>query len=243
MHLDRLSRSLAALAAFAAAALAFAANTDAPPAFTDAEHVYNGCHLSAVAYLARFSAEFPTERGEPAVLVMANADGVRRPHTVALVTWNGEWFGRDEYFGTFRLGFKVDANPSAERLEARAASVLARLSARKNRTAGYRRPPMVRGELSPSELVREVATAARILPFPSSTFWLKDGAREYPVVLFRPSADTVAVYDPHRGTAVAECASRDDAGVVGLVAARLGYSGGVVRAEAPVAAAVVAMAR
>ena len=76
-----------------------------PPVFADAAHVANGCYISAVAYLAKFSTAFPAERGEPAAFVLPSAGGSNQPHTLAIVSWRGEWWARDEYFGVVPLGF------------------------------------------------------------------------------------------------------------------------------------------
>ena len=86
MHLIRTARfaALAVVIASTAGLLPATGPAEAAPAYPESEHVYFGCHISTVAYLARFSAEHPAERGRPAVLMMDNADGVRRPHTIAL---------------------------------------------------------------------------------------------------------------------------------------------------------------
>lgn len=225
--------SLVLSVATATAATTKATAEDAPPFFNDAAHVLNGCHLSSIAYLARFTAEFPAERGEPVVLIVPNGDGVKRPHTIALLTWKGTWWGRDEYFGVFRIGARVDSGVTADDLTDRATTLISRISSRASRNAGYRRPPVATGRLSSAELSREATVAASLIPHPSTTYWITDGGREYPLVFFRPSPGTIAVYDPHRGTGVAECAATDDSRVVAMVAARLGYNASSVRAEVP----------
>src|SRR5271170_721219 len=64
----------------------------APPHYTIDEHVFNGCHLSTIAFLARFHADFPAEHGEALIVLMRNAGGVRKAHTVALISWRGSWW-------------------------------------------------------------------------------------------------------------------------------------------------------
>jgi hypothetical protein len=89
-------------------------------------------------------------------------------------------------------------------------------------------------DLSPEERLREVTVAAQIIPYPTSIFWVRCGREELPVAFFRPGGRQVAVYDPQHGTSLAECSISDDARVVSLVAARLGYSSEGVRREASV---------
>jgi len=242
MHLIRTARfaALAVVIASTAGLLPATGPAEAAPAYPESEHVYFGCHISTVAYLARFSAEHPAERGRPAVLMMDNADGVRRPHTIALVTWRGMWWGRDEYFGTFPLNLPADAKVAGHRLEARATTALAKAAGRRDRTEGYRRPPVARGSLNREELAREAAAATRILPHAATTFWVSEGRHEYPLVFFRPDERTIAVYDPHSGTCVAETETRDATRIVAAVAARLGCRAASLRTELPAGTAVVA---
>src|SRR5579871_5282625 len=118
---------LAASAPSAAARLVDAGDPLAgPPHFTLEDHVFNGCHLSTIAFLARFNTEYPQERGEAVILTLKNGDGAYRSHTVALVTWHGAWWCRDEYFGVIALGRKVDAGQDKARLTERLQAVLER---------------------------------------------------------------------------------------------------------------------
>ncbi len=194
-----------------------------PPVYPDDDHVTNGCYVSAIAFLARFQAEFPNERGKPAVITLRNAEGARRAHTVALITWQGEWWGRDEYFGVFALGRSVAANPDPEQLAGRAETMLAKHATKLIRAARAGRPSAPAAEMSSAQRMREVAAVARMVPVQTTVFWVKCGKSELPVVFFRPGDRQIAVYDPLHGTSVAECASRDDAKIVAAVASRLGY--------------------
>lgn len=207
----------------------------APPVYADAEHVHHGCHLSTLAYLVRFCANFPAEQSEHAVLEMGNPGGGRRSHTIALVTWRNEWWGRDEYLGVFRLGIAATPHPDDRKLRARAASVLDRLNRRESAPPHYRRPPMSVGALSAGELAREAAVAARILPYPSQTYWVRAAGRA--------EENTVAVYDPHRGTCVAECVAQNDTAIVRAIAGRLGYDAASVRPDSNAAPVLIALAR
>ncbi len=94
-----------------------------PPAFPDAGHVPNGCYLSTAAYLARFAAAFPAERATNVAIAPRGFGGL---HTIALLTWRGEWWGRDEYFGVFRLGRAVAGNPDPVALARCAERLLAK---------------------------------------------------------------------------------------------------------------------
>jgi hypothetical protein len=203
----------------------------APPVYPDTAHVFNGCHLSTLAYLARFSTEFPAEQGRPVVVRMLNADGQTKPHTLALVTWHGAWWCRDEYFGVFSLQCPVTAEPNPARVVNRVERFYQQHARTCLRVPGTLRPTAAPESPSANERLHAVKTAAQILPFPHTIYWVRDGAREVPVVFFRPVRGQIAVYDPARGTAVAECASRDDAKIVAHAASLLGYRADAVRAD------------
>ncbi len=220
-----------------------AAGLQDPPAYPDGEHVSNGCYVSTFNFLARFRAEFPEERGEPAIVTLRNADGSRRPHTVALVSWQGEWWGRDEYFGVFPLGRSVAAHPNPEELAGRAGAMLEKHAAKLVRSRMASRPPTPATEMAAEQRVREVTAAARMIPARATVFWVKSGKSEVPVAFFRPTDRQIAVYDPLRGTSLAECACPDDAKVVAAVASRLGYRVDGVRADlaSPIGTVVAAV--
>lgn len=74
-----------------------------PPDFPDTRHVPNGCYLSAVTYTEKFKAAYPTEHVR---LQNFHPRGWPAAHMVALVTWQGAWFIRDEYFGVFSSSTK-----------------------------------------------------------------------------------------------------------------------------------------
>jgi hypothetical protein len=251
MHLDHLllnsrlgSLALAlalVLAAPAARALdlvpvassAAAATLSAPPAFPDSAHIPNGCHLSTVTFLAKFLAQYPQESGEPLVIAMHNDSGVRWNHTIAVISWHGQTWCRDEYFGVFALDCSFDQKPATNRLAIKAESALGRHvrtvlhSSEKNPLVP---PPDV---LSPEQRIQDVTVAAQMVPFQTTIYWVRSGKHEVPVAFFRPSAKQIAVYEPLHGTCLAECSIHDDAKVVSLVAAKLGYSAENVRAELP----------
>lgn len=214
----------------AAAARPLARGTDAPPPFPDAVHVANGCHLSTLAYLARFARTFPHERGEPLIVAMRNADGATRPHTIALVSWRGQWWGRDEYFGVFPLDAAVAAASSRPRLIARAETALERHAHARLRDAQGVGAIAARGA-SLAQRLRDVTIAAALLPHPAAIFWVRSGAAELPLLLFRTSDGHIALYDPAHGTCWAESTMRDDARFVALAAERLGYRVASVRAD------------
>ncbi len=70
-----------------------------------------------------------------------------------------------------------------------------------------------------------------MFPFPATSFWIRNGKHETPVAFFRSNSKPIAVYEPLHGTCLAECSIRDDAKVVSLVAAKLGFHADSVRAE------------
>jgi hypothetical protein len=212
-----------------------------PPHYPDRTHVFNGCRLSALAYLAKFTAEFPSEHGQPLVLSMRNADGQVRPHTLAVITWQGEWWCRDEYFGVFPLKCAADGASNPEQLTAIAERMYERHAQDVLRQPNAQLPPTVPAQLSPAQRLRDVQNATALIPVPHMIYWIRDGRREVPVMFFRPSAGEIAVYDPSFGTGTARCANTDDAKIVAVVAQRLGYRADSVRAEpAPLTGALVA---
>jgi hypothetical protein len=202
-----------------------------PPHYPDAAHVFNGCHLSTLAFLARFSAEFPLEQGHALVVRMRNADGTDKSHTLAVVSWRGAWWCRDEFFGVFPLGCPASAHPDLTRIVTRVEPLLEKHAQVHMRKSGVPKPSPAPATLSPEQRLHEVETAAEVIPFPHTIFWVRDHTREVPLVLFRPASDQIAVYDPAHGTGVAECSIRDDAKVISLVAARLGYRVDAVRPD------------
>lgn len=203
----------------------------APPSFPDEAHVCNGCHLSTIRYLARFLAQYPDERGEPLVINARNADRTRKMHTLALVSWHGQAWCRDEYFGVFDLGIPFGSESDADRLTDRVESRYQSHSRDVIRREGL--PPRADStdEMSLDERMRQVTLATHIIPCPSAIYWIREGREDFPVAFFRPSARQIGVYDPASGTSLAECSIRDDTAVVRLVAARLGYRSDHVRRE------------
>ncbi len=204
-------------------------NTDAdsheagPPHHPDSAHVFNGCHLSTLAYLARFSTEFPGEQGRPLIVRMLNADGQVKPHTMSLVSWHGTWWCRDEYFGVFSLGCAVNGEPNIGLLTAQAERLGDRhaRAAMRNPTREY--PSEAPRRLTAKQRIAAVTTAVGLIPFPHTIYWVRGDTGEVPVVFFRPAPGKIAVYDPAHGTGVAECASTEDMKIAALVATSMGY--------------------
>lgn len=201
-------------------ASASAAALSAPPDFPDPQHVPNGCYLSAVTFAHKFQLRFPGERSSPLAVTLRNADGRRKPHTVALVTWHGAWWGRDEYFGVFPTGIGAAADPEAhpqqveraleKRAAARPAAALLAASNAHGWAVSARRDDAIRA-------------AESLLPFPASTVRIASGHRQIPFLFFRPAPGRIAVYDPIYGTASALCSANDQDRIVATVAARFGY--------------------
>jgi hypothetical protein len=211
--------------------LAARAAVVAPPPYPDATHVYNGCHLSTLAYLAKFNAEFPAEQGQPIVVQLLNADGCTRSHTMSLITWQGDWWIRDEYYGVFSLNCTVKAVSDLSQLQSLAERIYARHAAEMSRRSDAPHVPVVPSRLSVEQRIHDVRLAADKVPMAHSIYWVKDGRREIPLVFFRPAPGQIAVYDPAFGTGVAQCSQPDDAKVVAAVATRMGYRADQVRAE------------
>jgi len=195
----------------------------APPSYPDASHVANGCHLSTIRFLSKFRSDFPGERGAPLVIEMPNPDGVRRSHTIAVLSWKGMAWGRDEYFGVFALGRPYGAATDPATFLRAAEETYQRHAARVSRRDGMPQRPDDPADLTSAEQLREVTKAARIIPVPTAIYWARKGNHAVPLVFFRPQSGQVAVYDLTHGTCLAACSVRDDAQVVSLFAARLGY--------------------
>lgn len=203
----------------------------APPAYPDAAHVLNGCLLSTLRFLDRYQAEFPGERAQTLVVRMRNADGSTQAHTIALISWQGQAWCRDEYYGVFSLDCAADLHPDLDQFGARAERKLeqhAQLMVRTGQASARSEPP---AHLSAEQGLQDVTTAARLIPYTSTIYWVRCGNRELPMVFFRPTGQRIAVYDPEHGTSTADCASTDDAKIVLLVASRLGYRADSVRPE------------
>jgi hypothetical protein len=213
-----------ALGLAAASLLPSAIGKDAfpdPPAHPDKIHVSNGCQLSTVRYLAQFKSEYPGETGEVLEISLPEAD---RNHAVALISWHGQLWCRDEYFGVFPLECAAEPRPRPEALADRAESMLRRQAARLIHRDGARTVHPSEGPMSPDQRLAEVIRARLIIPFRSTLFWIRDGGHEIPVIFFRLTSDWIAVYDPPNGTCLARCESLDVPAVVSRVAEKLGYA-------------------
>lgn len=187
----------------------------APPHLPDRDHVANGCHLSTLAYLARFSAAYPRETAEPLVITVRGQYG-RRHHTVALVSWHGRWWFRDEFFGVFPSHQRVTEPSDRAALGCTAARQLERQAGESSTRHRTPRCASAQG--------REAVTLAeRVLPVPSRQFRLHTKSGEIAGLVFRPQPHQVAVYIPRHGTCLAECAIDNDADAVAAFALRLGY--------------------
>ena len=192
-----------------------------PPNFPDMVHVANGCYVSAAAYIARFRAACPAERAEPAAVVLPNADGLSRPHTVAIVSWHGSWWARDEYYGLVDL-----RSPSARPWDP--ATVTRRIErAFRHRAAGQpqRQPDRVPDGADPREWrLGHIEAARMLLPVESCVIWMRSGLDDLPFLFFRRAEDGgFAVYDPGFGTVQAVSRLREPDTLVAAVAERLGY--------------------
>lgn len=227
--------------AAASAAPAHPADRPLPPHFPDAVHVANGCHLSTLAFLARYTTEFPDERGKAVVVAMRNADGATRPHTLAVIGFRGDLWCRDEFFGVFPLDLRTAAEPELRRLVARIEPLLEKYARLHLARPASLRPVAAPRHLPAAEALALVRTAATILPLPARLFWIRTDRTEMPALMFRPSPTEIAVYLPAHGTCVAECNITNDARVVEIVADRLGYRDALIRADAALPGARLAI--
>lgn len=201
---------------------------DAPPYHADPVHLTNGCQLSSMLYLRRFTTEFPAERGTP--LVVDNYSGVNR-HTVTLVTWQGEWWCRDDRLGIFPLGMKVEGSEGPERIERKASREIARRVREHYRDADLKSMRDANHNPSGERRAIDVVNAAGMVD-DSTVYWVTAGDREVPVLFFRPTVDSIGVYDPAFGSAVATVKSNNVDLIVTAVAKQLGYNVTEVRAAA-----------
>lgn len=213
---------------------AHASTATPPPAFADPVYVLNGCHISTLNFVARFQREFPHERAELARVLVRSVDDLRVRHTIALFTWQGAWWCRDDIVGLAALDETVQPNADLAALGSKAEAVLDRVEARKLRQRQTRSSqPEIGAELSSARRTREVRAAAELLPLPGTIYWVRTGSREIPVLLFHPAPGQIAVYEPTVGSCLAETKELDDAKVVKLVGEKLGLAVKRVRAEAP----------
>jgi hypothetical protein len=243
MYLNRLPRLAAAALVLATLSAPVARATtrvsnppsvvSAPPSYPDTAHVLNGCHLSSIRFLNRYLAEFPAERGQTLVVSMRNADGSTQAHTIALISWQGQAWCRDEYYGVFSLGCPADSQANLDRLSTLAERKLEKHAQKMVSTGQAAARSEAPSHLSAEQNLRDVTTAATLIPYSTKIFWVRSGNRELPMVFFRPDGKRIAVYDPAHGTSTAECSATDDAKIVQLVATRLGYRAESVRAELP----------
>jgi hypothetical protein len=199
------------------------ATFSAPPSYPDVVHVFNGCHLSTLRYLSRFLSEFPQEHGQTLTISMMEADGTKTIHTIALISWLGQSWCRDEYFGVFCLNCRFDPQADLRRLVGVAEIKLHEQAAKVIGTTGMPLRRSAPTQMSAEQRISEVTAATRIIPGSSTIFWVQSGQCELPLAFFRPTAQLIAVYDPLHGTCTAKCSNCDDSAVVRSVAERLGY--------------------
>jgi hypothetical protein len=191
----------------------------APPHHPDAVHLPEGCYLSSLAYLAKFAAEFPAEQGTVHTAFLPAKPG---HHTVALMTWRGEWWLRDAFLGVIRLRVPATVRADADNLARRVAVTLEQ---QVSRLTPNRRDRVARaGEDAERRIdaARAVADAARLLPGPSTVFLVAADGRNIPVLFFRHGSGSVALYDPEIGTGAAETDHPRDTAVVEALARSMG---------------------
>lgn len=191
-----------------------------PPAFPDAVHVREGCFVSSLAYVARFCREHPDERAQLLTVHPVNFNG---PHTIALLSWRGQWWGRDEYSGVFPLRCEVRRDLDLARLASRADAALRSVASRHLREGRIHGADLGPRRLGVPEREADVARAAGLLPVASTVVRVRCGREDLPFLFFQPESGRIAVYDPAIGTAAADCTPTDIPALVRQVVRRLGY--------------------
>ncbi len=209
-----------------------------PPAdFADEVHVPNGCYLSAVTFLRKFTAAYPAEQGRVVGFTPAGWSG---GHFVAVVTWQGKWWVRDEYFGVFATKLAVGVENDEEKFRQAVAASFNRYTQDYLKRSRLPSIPWDPSKLTSAQRVQGVTAAAGVLPFASELFWVKSGKTERPFLFFRPADGQIAVYEPSSGTALAHCRASDPTLVVAAVATKLGFKVDTIRPALPAPAALVA---
>lgn len=198
-----------------------------PPDFADVAHVQNGCFISTTTYLAKFTAAFPAEQGRAITVTPRQYE---TPHTIALISWHGAWWARDEYCGVFALGLSVAKTSDSRQLSKLATAVLEKRATKLAKAGRVQLAPDA-VPLSPEEQAREVAVAARLLPVATENFRIKSKGQEVSLLLFRLSGGKIAVYDPSSGTLTAKCTSTNSVSIIAAVAVQLGYTADTIQAE------------
>ena len=218
-------------------ARAEAGAASAPPDFPDTAHVPEGCYISTAVFVAKFRAAFPEEAAVPATVNVKHYHG---PHTVALVSWRGRWWLRDEFMGAVALDATVDARVAGETVRVKAEATLDRRTRLLSKRTRERLADAGDRVVAAMDAALDVATAAALLPCNSERFWVTCGDREVPMLVFRPAVGVVAVYSPIHGTATAETAITNSGRVVELIARELGYNVVALRREPTLPGAAMA---
>jgi hypothetical protein len=197
------------------------ASSSLPPDYVDQYHVPNGCYISALAYIAKFKTAFPEERAEPLTVVPRRGGSPGEPHTVALITWRGRWWLRDEYFGIKSVRLPVSSAITPERIAARVAGICGQDSMTQiqvNNSSSDVAP-----ELSFTTRMSDVFAAAAVIRSEAAVYVVHSGAMRIPMLYFQPGPGLVAVYDPTHGTAFARSNTADALKVLPAMAQKLGY--------------------
>ena len=191
-----------------------------PPDYPDQHHVTNGCYISAHGYIAKFKTAFPEEQAEP-LTILPRRGGLRKPHTVALISWRGRWWLRDENFGIKSVRLPVSPSITPERIADRVAGICGQdLMTLVQVNSGSSH---VASEFSLEQRLSDVHAAAAIIRGEAEVYLVHSGATRIPMLYFPLRPGVVAVYDPQYGTALATCNTTDGLKIVPLVAQTLGY--------------------
>ncbi len=166
------------------------AKEGSPPWWPDKIYAANGCFLSASAYVARLVSTYPAAKASTQTVEIPSCRG----HTIAVVSWNGVKYGRDQYIGVFKIG---DGDPQAS-FEA-----ALRRWRQEKRTHPYpeRRPHSMAERRAEVLLARSIMAFAKTELLPVNT-----PTGVVTVLTWRTPTGELAIYEPTLGTAVGSTA-------------------------------------
>lgn len=157
-----------------------AANTHAAPdALPDAQHVANGCYISAVVYISK------SRTGRTEIVTLPSG----QQHSVAVLTMDGIDYLRDEFIGVHRIAGDVQRTYS-------------RALKRWLKTATPEQIAQQANEVIPHKLEQRRGEVARAKALLGGGEIVQVGDRV--ALVWSPSAGVLAAYEPQIGTLVAE---------------------------------------
>lgn len=159
---------------------------DAPPWWPDQIYAANGCYLSASAYVARLASTYPAADATTYTVEIPSC----RKHTIAVVTWNGVKYGRDQYIGVFKIG---DSDPQTSFV----ATLRRWWQAKRTHRYPEKRPSSIAERHAEVLLARQIMSFAKTELVPVIT---PTGA--VTILTWQTTTGELAIYEPMLGTAV-----------------------------------------